>query len=222
MTNENSSNNGNKILIVIAMVMGVVIGLMFGSHQTGKNMSDYTSLQGKMSEVLDLVERQYVDSIDADSLSERLVSVMLNDLDPHSTYLTARETERTAEMMRGNFEGVGLVIRREGDTSFVGQVLDDGPSANSGILPGVKSREDLKNVPGLGPKAFEQCAGFLKIAESSDPLDNTWVHPENYDAAREVLPYIQNKEKVPADLIKKLAEKYNIGETTVKAANSWQ
>ncbi len=80
----------------------------------------------------------------------------------------------------------------------------------------IKSREDLKNVPGLGPKAFEQCAGFLKIAESSDPLDNTWVHPENYDAAREVLPYIQKKEKVPADLIKKLAEKYNIGETTVR------
>ena len=80
----------------------------------------------------------------------------------------------------------------------------------------IKSREDLKNVPGLGPKAFEQCAGFLKIAESSDPLDNTWVHPENYDAAREVLPYIQNKQKVPADLIKKLAEKYNIGETTIR------
>ena len=80
----------------------------------------------------------------------------------------------------------------------------------------IKSREDLKNVPGLGPKAFEQCAGFLKIAESSDPLDNTWVHPENYEAAREVLPYIQNKQKVPADLIKKLAEKYNIGETTVR------
>ena len=80
----------------------------------------------------------------------------------------------------------------------------------------ITSREDLKKVPGLGPKAFEQCAGFLKIAESSDPLDNTWVHPENYDAAREVLPLIQNGEKVPADLIKKIAEKYNIGETTVK------
>ncbi|MCQ2611396.1 MAG: RNA-binding transcriptional accessory protein [Treponema sp.] len=83
--------------------------------------------------------------------------------------------------------------------------------ANGKIL----SREELKKVPGLGPKAFEQCAGFLKIAESSDPLDNTWVHPENYDAARELLPLIQNKEKVPADLIKKIAEKYNIGETTV-------
>lgn len=80
----------------------------------------------------------------------------------------------------------------------------------------IVSREDLKKVPGLGPKAFEQCAGFLKIAESSDPLDNTWVHPENYDAAREILPLIQNKEKISADLIKKIAEKYNLGETTVK------
>ncbi|MCR5189029.1 MAG: RNA-binding transcriptional accessory protein [Treponema sp.] len=80
----------------------------------------------------------------------------------------------------------------------------------------IKSREDLKNVPGLGPKAFEQCAGFLKIAESSDPLDNTWVHPENYDAAREVLPLIQKGEKVSADLIKKTAEKYKLNESTVK------
>jgi len=80
----------------------------------------------------------------------------------------------------------------------------------------IKSREELKKVPGLGPKAFEQCAGFLKIAESDDPLDNTWVHPENYDAAREILPLIQNGQKVPAELIKQVAEKYSLSESTVK------
>ena len=79
----------------------------------------------------------------------------------------------------------------------------------------ITSREDLKKVPGLGPKAFEQCAGFLKIAESSDPLDNTWVHPENYDAAREVLNYVQQKKAVPADVKKAICEKYNVGETTL-------
>jgi len=79
----------------------------------------------------------------------------------------------------------------------------------------IKSREELKKVPGLGPKAFEQCAGFLKIAESEDPLDNTWVHPENYDAAREVLSYVREGKQVPADLKKKLCEKYNVGETTM-------
>lgn len=79
----------------------------------------------------------------------------------------------------------------------------------------IKSREELKKVPGIGPKAFEQCAGFLKISESSDPLDNTWVHPENYEVAREVLSYVQQKKAVPADVKKSLCEKYNVGETTL-------
>ena len=79
----------------------------------------------------------------------------------------------------------------------------------------ITSREELKKVPGLGPKAFEQCAGFLKIAESADPLDNTWVHPENYDVAREVLGYVKEGKQVPADLKKTLCEKYNVGETTL-------
>ena len=79
----------------------------------------------------------------------------------------------------------------------------------------IKSREELKKVPGVGPKAFEQCAGFLKIAESADPLDNTWVHPENYEVAREVLSYVQSKKSVPADVKKSLCEKYSVGETTL-------
>ena len=79
----------------------------------------------------------------------------------------------------------------------------------------ITSREDLKKVPGLGPKAFEQCAGFLKIAESADPLDNTWVHPENYAVAREVLDYVKSGKQVPADLKKTLCEKYSVGETTL-------
>lgn len=79
----------------------------------------------------------------------------------------------------------------------------------------ITSREDLKKVSGLGPKAFEQCAGFLKIPESSNPLDNTWVHPENYEVAKEVLPLVQKKEKISAELKKQLEEKYNVGETTI-------
>lgn len=79
----------------------------------------------------------------------------------------------------------------------------------------IMSREDLKKVPGLGPKAFEQCAGFLKIAESENPLDNTWVHPENYEVAKEILPLVQKGEKLTADFKKSLAEKYNVGETTI-------
>ena len=50
-----------------------------------------------------------------------------------------------------------------------------------------KSRSELKKVPKLGPKAFEQCAGFLRVADSKEALDNTAVHPESYKAAKELL-----------------------------------
>ena len=98
-----------------------------------------------------------------------------------------------------------------GITMSTAKKITEYRDANGKIL----SREDLKKVPGLGPKAFEQCAGFLKIAESSDPLDNTWVHPENYDVAREVLPTVKAGGKISNDERKALAEKYNIGETTL-------
>lgn len=132
--NDKSAQNGSLILVCVAMVLGVLMGVMLTSH-SGGNASSH-SLQGKMVEVMKLVESEYVDEVDIDSLSERLVAVMLSELDPHSTYQSARETERTEEMMRGNFEGVGIVLHREGDTTFVGQVLAGGPSDGVGIMPG--------------------------------------------------------------------------------------
>ena len=50
-----------------------------------------------------------------------------------------------------------------------------------------KNREDLKNVKGMGEKAFEQCAGFLRIIDGNNPLDNTSVHPESYNVANKIL-----------------------------------
>lgn len=70
------------------------------------------------------------------------------------------------------------------------------------------SRKQLLKVSKLGPKAFEQCAGFLRIAESKDPLDATAVHPESYDAARKLLDtFGYTPEDVRARNITDLAEK---------------
>ena len=151
MGKEKSTQTGNFVLVLVAMVLGVLIGLMFANSHSRSNS---TGLQGKMDEVLRLVEREYVETLDADSVSERAVALLLRELDPHSSYLSARETEQADEMMRGNFEGVGLVLHREGDTTFVGQVLEDGPSAGSGILPGdMILCVDGKKVSGVGMTA---------------------------------------------------------------------
>ncbi|MDD7416040.1 MAG: Tex family protein [Treponemataceae bacterium] len=79
----------------------------------------------------------------------------------------------------------------------------------------IKSREELKGISGMGEKTFEQCAGFLKIPESSNPLDNTWVHPENYAVADEILPLVKSKAGVDENTKKSLEAKYSIGDTTI-------
>ncbi len=91
-----------------------------------------------------------------------------------------------------------------------------------------KSREDLRNVPKLGDKAFEQSAGFLRITDGSNILDNTGVHPESYDAAYKLLEYFKlnikdvqgdNLQLLPKMLEKegaeKVAEKLGVGAPTL-------
>ncbi len=90
------------------------------------------------------------------------------------------------------------------------------------------SRAQLKKVPKLGPKAFEQCAGFLRVPESKNVLDNTAVHPESYDAAKQLLDMcgmsLRDVREGAADALGKrvqelgaaaLAEKLGIGEPTL-------
>jgi uncharacterized protein len=79
----------------------------------------------------------------------------------------------------------------------------------------IAGRDELTGVPGMGPKSYEQCAGFLKIPESPDPLDNTWVHPENYAAAREIRGTITTNSILSSAFVKELREKHGIGEATI-------
>ena len=91
------------------------------------------------------------------------------------------------------------------------------------------SRSELKKVPKLGPKAFEQCAGFLRVAESKNPLDNTGVHPESYKAAKQLLTILNYSEKdfkngsltdieqrLENSDINEISEKLGVGIPTIK------
>ena len=82
------------------------------------------------------------------------------------------------------------------------------------------SRSELKKVPKLGPKAFQQAAGFLRVPESKEQLDNTGVHPESYDAARKLLKLIPaDRASLPAALesfgVAKAAAECAVGEITL-------
>jgi uncharacterized protein len=73
----------------------------------------------------------------------------------------------------------------------------------------------------MGPKSYEQCAGFLKIPESADPLDNTWVHPENYPAAREIRKEMEAGTitatgNLSTEFAARWKEKFSVGDTTLR------
>ncbi|NMB02072.1 MAG: RNA-binding transcriptional accessory protein [Firmicutes bacterium] len=99
--------------------------------------------------------------------------------------------------------------------------------ASNGIF---KKRAELKKVKGLGPKSFQQAAGFLRIADGVDPLDNTAVHPESYPLARQILEQIgceekdlkdrkslaEIREKLKTLNAQEVAQKLDAGEPTVR------
>lgn len=91
-----------------------------------------------------------------------------------------------------------------------------------------KNRKELLKVKRLGPKVFEQCAGFLRVMESSEPLDNTSVHPESYEVARNLIKQLGYREddlknkklmdiedRVKETGINKLVESLDVGEPTL-------
>ena len=87
----------------------------------------------------------------------------------------------------------------------------------------ITSRAQIKKVPRLGAKAFEQAAGFLRIPESSNILDNTGVHPENYAAVKELLKRLDIKDlteeaqaKLKSVSIQEMAQELDLGQETLK------
>ena len=118
--------------------------------------------------------------------------------------------------------------------SLLEHVAGIGPKLAANIVAyreenGLKGRFDLKKVPKLGPKAFEQCAGFLRFRDSAEPLDATSVHPESYPAARTLLKALQVspdslkkggaagiRQKAEARGLDKLSELAGVGLPTLK------
>ncbi|MBR4451691.1 MAG: RNA-binding transcriptional accessory protein [Clostridia bacterium] len=124
-----------------------------------------------------------------------------------------------------NTASAPLLSRVSGINSAIAENIVDYRDENGEFT----GRSQLKKVPKLGAKAFEQCAGFLRIAESKNPLDNTGVHPESYDAALNLLKlFSYDKKDIGGEDIKSIsaqvalmgeetvAEKLGIGVPTLK------
>lgn len=118
----------------------------FGSERKGENeeqlleiIDDYMSTvapQTKVNEILNILDKAYVDSLNMKALEDSLSSSILSHLDPHSTYLSPEEVQKEAEHFSGHFSGVGMYFMVFEDTIYVTGVMPNTPSARSGLMPG--------------------------------------------------------------------------------------
>nr|WP_155188332.1 S41 family peptidase [Fulvivirga lutimaris] len=131
------------------MAGGIFIGATFSESSPVQN--DLNKDIQKFKEVLTLVDRNYVDEVNTSDLVEDAISHMLNKLDPHSYYISAKDKVAANEDLQGNFEGIGIEFNIFKDTIVVVTPLSGGPSESLGIMSGDQIIAiDDKNVAGVG------------------------------------------------------------------------
>lgn len=135
---------------VFVLIIGVYLGKYFFSSNSYL-LLDKSNSFSKLTELMNYLEYNYVDSVDVDSLQEEVISRTLESLDPHSSYIPTSELKEVTESMQGNFEGIGVEFQIIKDTILVVSPISGGPSERQGILSGDKIISvDTMKVAGVG------------------------------------------------------------------------
>lgn len=124
------------LILLIGWLIGVHSGKQLMSNQVRIYLNNYKTHNDKLSRVLTMIEKEYVDSISRDSLAELAIPAILHKLDPHSVYLPPQEFEHADEALQGEFDGIGVVFNMATDTVIVLNVIPSGPSSKAGIQGG--------------------------------------------------------------------------------------
>lgn len=124
------------VLLAIAVIAGVLIGLYLGNYQAPDKSIQSSS--DKYGQILGLINRDYVDTVDTEELVEYSIKQMLERLDPHTVYIPRRDLELAQSSLEQNFEGVGIEFTIVKDTLFVLNTISGGPSEKVGIQSGDK------------------------------------------------------------------------------------
>ena len=124
------------LVVALSVAAGIIIGnLLKQNSQPALNSLSY-SRPNKLTTIFQLIENGYVDSVNSSDIIEKTIPEILQNLDPHTAYIPARNMKEVQEEMRGNFSGIGVQFSIQEDTVRVIEVIPGGPSSQVGILPG--------------------------------------------------------------------------------------
>uniref|UniRef100_A0AB33J4T8 S41 family peptidase n=1 Tax=Prevotella sp. GTC17254 TaxID=3236794 RepID=A0AB33J4T8_9BACT len=126
------------LLMALSVVLGIIIGTFYANHFSGNRLNIINSGSNRLNNLLHIIDDQYVDKVNMDSLVDHALPQILSELDPHSVYISAADVQAANDDLKGSFSGVGIEFTIREDTIHVQNVIKNGPAERAGILAGDK------------------------------------------------------------------------------------
>jgi len=142
MISMNYNNSKRNITIPLIIAASLAIGILAGMYLPGKKgdalHSSIRSRNDKLSNIINIIESSYVDSVSRNDMEEIAIPAILKKLDPHSMYIPAKDLKKVNEPLQGNFDGIGISFNLLTDTILVISTIPGGPSEKAGLIAGDK------------------------------------------------------------------------------------
>ncbi|MBR3455714.1 MAG: S41 family peptidase [Bacteroidaceae bacterium] len=132
----NKSSKFIPTIIAVSVIIGILIGTFYANRYSGNRLNIINTTSNKLNDLLYIIDDQYVDKVDISELVEQAMPNILSELDPHSSYISAKDAASANDELKGSFSGIGVQFTIKDDTVHVNNVIKGGPSENVGILPG--------------------------------------------------------------------------------------
>ena len=126
------------LILAMCVIVGILIGTFYANHFSGNRLNVINSGSNKLSNLLHIIDDQYVDTININDVVEKAIPQILAELDPHSVYITAKDAEVASDDLKGSFYGIGIEFLINNDTISVQNVIAGGPAQKAGLLAGDK------------------------------------------------------------------------------------
>jgi carboxyl-terminal processing protease len=126
------------LLFALVLALGMYLGSKLQTETADGPRIVLRNGGNKIDQILKLVENRYVDSVDAEDLTDKTIAELLTQLDPYSAYIPAANYEEVNQPLEGNFEGIGIEFYKLNDTILVVSALSGGPSEQVGLRGGDK------------------------------------------------------------------------------------
>ncbi|MBE0642204.1 MAG: PDZ domain-containing protein, partial [Bacteroidales bacterium] len=187
-----------RIYLFLPLLLGLAlaIGLLGGHYLDGVTPRGLLPGSGagfnKAQDILNYIEKEYVDSVNREALTDDAIVALLSELDPHSAYIPVQEYDQMNDPLIGKFEGIGVQFNMPRDTILVIQVIPGGPSEKAGLRAGDRIvTVDGENVAG---KSLTTLDVMRRLKGDKGTRVELGIHRRGY---KDVLPYTVIRDVIP-------------------------